>query len=146
MVELTLSALRRDHVDVRRLIARLRLVEVDLADDEAALPRIALDDIVSDLVRLLYRSMRDEERVVYPLVQRALGSKVPVRTLLADHRAIRDALAALHSLCRGGSGSPDPRPRMRREVGRLAEDLEMHLRREDAAFGALAPGRHPAVA
>lgn len=145
MVESKFSALRRDHADIRRLIARLRLVEAELNGEQSATARLALDDVVADLVRLLYRSMRDEERVVYPLVERALGSDVPVLALLADHRAIRETVRTLQSLRRPGPGAPDPGPQLRRETRRLAQELEMHLRREEAAFGALAPGRSTVV-
>ncbi|HEV2370306.1 MAG TPA: hypothetical protein VGR90_10555, partial [Acidimicrobiales bacterium] len=67
--------------------------------------------------------------------------------LLADHRGIRRTVEDLRVLNRvGGPGAPEPSPQLRWEVCRLAEDLEMHLRRDEAAFGALGPGRSPAVA
>ena len=136
MTELSFDVLRREHADVRRLIARLRLSEAELASGDVVGGARALVDVLRDLERRSFRDMRREEEDVYPLLARALGSKVPVLALLAEHRSIRDAVADLARMLKGGTNVTYERA-LRLGVINLAEELELHLRREEAAFGAL---------
>lgn len=145
----SLSALRRDHAYLRRLIARLRLIGQEADPGRLALVDSALGDVVSDIIRHVLPAMRAEEAGAYPLVARALGSGVPVRILLAEHRAIREELgAALHALSGDDPTMPadEHRSALVRRAGQLADELELHLRREEAAFGTLFPRQGGAVA
>jgi len=134
----TMASLRHDHAEVRRLIARLRLIDSELnsAEVDVRLVRRALDDVLADMVRHVFRSMRDEEIVAYPPLERALGSDVPVLALLAEHRVARESVRALRALMTAGGQEAVDR-RLPAEVKSLADELERHLRREEAAFGAL---------
>ena len=148
MSETSLAVLRHDHAEVRAVIAKLRLVERELEDRGTSRARAALADILSDVVRHVFRGMRTEEAEVYPSVVRALGSDVPVRALLAEHRAIRQLTGALQTINESwdADGPEEPPRALRREIGRLAYALEMHLRREEAAFGAVLARQVPSVA
>ena len=146
MNELALEGLRRDHASVRAVARQLRMVAADLRPEHDRAARSVLDSLLEACVRRLFRHMRQEEHTVYPQLTQALGSDVPVRALIADHNNIRAQVADLQTL---NSGSrvrdrfSDPIPALRTGAARLASELELHIRREEAAFGAIGGGRDP---
>lgn len=147
--ELALESVRREHDRIRALVRHLDAIDHDLADGGHNGVRPVLADLIEQMVRHLYREMRQEEAQLYPLLAPVLGSEVPVRALEAEHRAVRDLVDGLRELV----GTPermwsweDRIPPIRSKLIRLTHLLELHLRREEAAFGALlaerlAPGR-----
>ena len=140
MSELALEALRRDHSAIRGLADHLRMVAAELQRGPNPALRSVLDSLLETCVRHLFRHMRQEEHVVYPGLTRVLGSEVPVLSLTAEHRNIRAQVGDLQIVNAGranGDFWSDRIPALRTGVTRLANDLELHIRREEAAFGAL---------
>jgi hemerythrin-like domain-containing protein len=138
--EVAVESVRREHNSIRVLVRQLRAVEHDLADGGHRGIESVLAGLVEQMVRQLYREMRHEEAEIYPLLASVLGSDVPVRVLMAEHRATRELVDGLRDLLgaqpRGWSWD-DRIPAMRWKLARLATLLVLHLRREEAAFSAL---------
>lgn len=138
--EVAVESVRREHEAIRALVGQLSAVEHDLADGGHNGVGPVLSGIVEEMRRHLYREMRHEETQIYPLLAPILGSEVPVRALVAEHRATRELVEGLHDLLRTTprAGKWEDRiPAMRSKLTRLTRLLELHLRREEAAFSAL---------
>lgn len=138
--ELAVQSVRREHDDIRALVRQLAAVEHDLADGGHKGVEPVLAELVARMVRHLYREMRQEEVELYPLLAPILGTDVPVRALLAEHHATRDLVDGLRELLRTTPRAwqwEDRVPAVRSKLGRLIRLLQLHLRREEAAFSAL---------
>lgn len=138
--ELALESVRSEHDGIRALVRHLEAVDHDLADGGHTGVQPVLAELIERMVRHLYREMRQEEAHLYPFLAPVLGSDVPVRALVAEHRAVHNLVDGLRELVRTPERvwSWEERiPPVRSRLGRLTRLLELHLRREEAAFGAL---------
>ncbi|HET6809417.1 MAG TPA: hemerythrin domain-containing protein [Acidimicrobiales bacterium] len=138
--EVAVESVRREHEGIRALVRQLGAVEHDLAAGGHNGIEPVLAAIIDNMRRHLYREMRHEESQIYPLLAPVLGTEVPVRALVAEHRATRELVEGLHDLVRHPPRAwkwEDRIPAMRSKLNRLTRLLELHLRREEAAFSAL---------
>jgi hemerythrin-like domain-containing protein len=138
--EVAVESVRREHDGIRTLVRRLGQVEHDLADGGHNGIEPVLAGLVEEMRHNLFREMRHEESEIYPLLAPVLGTDVPVLALAAEHRATRELVEGLHELVRhpaAGWKWEDRIPAMRSKLTRLTRLLELHLRREEAAFSAL---------
>lgn len=146
--ELVVELALREHVHDRASIHQLHIIDRDLSHGGLRSVQPVLAQLLDELVRRLHREMRQEEIQLYPLLPPVLGSDVPVRALVAEHHAVRDIVYDLRRQNQGdqrGWLGDDRIPEVRGLLRRLGRVLELHLRREEAALGALVAARPPSA-
>jgi len=135
-----IHALQAEHRQIRVLIGQLAAIEIELRHGGHVGARRVLEEVLQEMSRHVVRHMRQEEAQIFPLLGPAFGSRVPVLALLAEHHTIRMLVDQLAShLDQKANLQPwaDRVSPVRLVIRQLAAALELHLRREEAAFGVL---------
>lgn len=129
---------RRKHQQVLQAVARLESAlpgSASARDGDRAV-FAALGTFLGFCARTLEPLMRDEERRVYPLLDRCLPREVgSSAAMLQEHETIRGLISLLRTSCaRMRQGVPDAAP----DVSALAQDLTLvlrhHVRKEDGVI------------
>ncbi|MDE3190346.1 MAG: hemerythrin domain-containing protein [Acidobacteriota bacterium] len=121
----TIHALRADHDRIGEALGELRVAVESIAElDDARAHEIGL--LAADLMRRVVSHAHVEERELYPVVERLLGCRPLVETMLFDHRAIEGEACGLVRVEAGD------RARFARAFHRLDALVTTHVAKEEA--------------
>jgi iron-sulfur cluster repair protein YtfE (RIC family) len=99
--------LRAEHRELRPRLDELRAVAVDVGTSAPDALRARLDDLVRFLRGHLMPHARAEEDVLYPAVERVMGSPGAMATMVADHvEVVRRINTLAESTAALGEGPP----------------------------------------
>lgn len=120
--------LGREHTHLREHVEQIRLAAREipaLSPEERA---VVLERILDFLEGTLTPHAREEERSVYPVVARSLGSPLATATMARDHEAIRKWTAALEV------AHPEDTAHLQEVLYGLYALISVHLWKEDVEY------------
>ena len=126
--------IRREHQGIREEVERLGVLAEVLPMLNGKQARKRLGEVTRFLREELLSHAQEEERSLYPAVERVLGAiGGAAHTMAADHRRIAALVADLEELSAGPIGEGRQAP-LRRVLHELRALLDVHLQKEEEEY------------